>query len=258
MTSVPEFLIRDTSDDLAQEVAARLVSRLAGIQSAGRVPSVVLTGGTIAVKIHQAVAQLFTQLSAQPPAIGAVDWGQVEFWFGDERFVRAADPDRNVGQAAAAMLDLLPVGPGRVHPVAASDGKYGDDADAAAAGYAEELRAAVPGADAGDTPAFDILMLGIGPDGHCASLFPGHPALHEERPVVAVRNSPKPPPTRITLTMRPLRRADEVWWVAAGSEKAQAVRDAVSGADPVLVPAAGPMGRSRTLWMLDRDAAALL
>jgi 6-phosphogluconolactonase len=241
-------ITHNTPDELAHAVAARLITRLVDVQSDGRAPSVVLTGGTIAEKIHRAVAQ--------SPAHGAVDWGRVDFWFGDERFVAADSPDRNMVQAAAAMLDQLPVDPARVHPMPSAGGEYGDDVDAAAEAYAEELRSAA--SPDGATPVFDVLMLGIGPDGHCASLFPGHPAVHDDRPVVAVRNSPKPPPTRISLTLEPLRRADQVWWVAAGSEKAQAVQNAVSGADPAEVPAAGPRGLSRTLWLLDREAAAKL
>lgn len=251
MTAASEILTHRTPDEVAQAVAARLITRLVDIQSARRVPSVVLTGGEIADRIHRAVAEC--------PARGAVDWGLVDFWFGDERFVPSDDPDRNALQARRAMLDRLPVDPLRVHEMAPSEGPYSDDVDAAAEAYAEELRAAAGPEDHGDTPTFDILMLGIGPDGHCASLFPEHPAVHEERPVVAVRNSPKPPPTRITLTLGPLGRGREVWWVATGAEKASAVRNALSGtAGPFQVPAAGPRGLSRTLWLLDRDAASKL
>lgn len=239
----PEISTHDSGNELAQSVATRLVTRLVDIQGTGRVPSVVLTGGSIAVKIHQAIAA--------SPDQHLVDWGRVDVWFGDERFVPADSPDRNVGQAAEAMLDHLPLDPARVHPMPASDGEYGDDVDAAADWYAGELERA-------GAPLFDILMLGVGPDGHCASLFPGRPEIDEDRPVVAVRNSPKPPPTRITLTLGPLGQADEVWWVAAGQEKAQAVHDAVSGADPHQVPAAGPQGLSRTLWFLDAAAASHL
>jgi len=222
---------------------------LARVQATGRVPSVVLTGGSIAAKIHAAVA------SSEDRDL--VDWSRVDFWFGDERFVPSDHPDRNARQAAEAMLDHLPVDPARVHVIAPSDGKYGSDVDAAAAAYAQELsEAAGPGGAL--TPTFDIMMLGIGPDGHCASLFPGRAEMYDDRPVVAVRNSPKPPPTRITLTMAALSRARELWFVAAGNDKARAVRDARSGADPVDVPAAGPEGIERTLWFVDEAAASLL
>ena len=130
----PEVSAHPGPDELADAVAARLVERLAELQDQGRMPSVVLTGGSIAVKIHEAVARATDRDS--------VDWGQVDFWFGDERFVPADSPDRNVGQAREAMLERLPVDPARVHEVAPSDGEYGDEVDAAAAGYADQLRAA--------------------------------------------------------------------------------------------------------------------
>ena len=243
--SEPVIRRSESPAELAELVAATLIGVLRRVQDAGRVPSVVLTGGSIAVRIHEAVAESADQ--------HLVDWSRVEFWFGDERFVPAESPDRNVGQAAAAMLDRLPVDPDRVHAMAASDGAYGDDVDAAAHAYAEELRRAAGGQ--AETPTFDVLMLGVGPDAHVASLFPGHPALSEDRPVVGVRDSPKPPPTRITLTMGTLRSAREVWFVAAGGEKAEAVRAALAGAD---VPAAGPKGTERTLWFLDPAAGSAL
>lgn len=240
-----EILRHDSPEALARSVADRLVDRLAEVQREGRVPSVVLTGGTIAVKIYAAVADC--------PARDSVDWGAVEVWFGDERFVPADSPERNAGQAARAMLDRLPFDPKRVHVMPASDGPYGDDVDAAAAAYGRELRAS--GGD-GSVPVFDVLMLGIGPDGHCASLFPGRQELFSNEPAVAVRDSPKPPPTRISLTMWVLRRAREVWWVAAGEGKAQAVHDALQDSDPVDVPSAGPKGLERTVWFLDEAAAS--
>ena len=100
-------------------------------------------------------------------------------------------------------------------------------------------------------------MLGIGPDAHVASLFPGLPGLYEEeRTVVAVRGAPKPPPVRLTLTLPPIQAASEVWILASGGEKAGAVRLALSGAGPVQVPAAGARGVQQTLFLLDRAAAA--
>ena len=241
-----EVLTHPGPEQLADAVAARLAGRLVDVQRDGRLPSVVLTGGSIAVRIHEAVARTAGR--------DDVDWGAVDFWFGDERFVPADSPDRNIRQAREAMLDRLPLDPARVHIVPPSDGAFGDDVDAAAAAYADELRAAADATTAG-APLFDVLMLGIGPDGHCASLFPGRKEMYDERLVVAVRDSPKPPPTRISLTMAPLCRADEVWWVAAGDEKADAVHAAVTGADLDAVPAAGPKGLTRTIWFLD-DAAA--
>ena len=239
-----DFEVLPTRDDLARAVAARLVGRLLELQAEGRVPSVVLTGGTVADKVHRAILD--------EPHRTEVDWSRVELWWGDERYVPADDPDRNALQARKAFLSALPVDPARVHEMPASDGPY-DDVDAAAAAHAEELRRVL-----GDSPRFDVLMLGVGPDGHCASLFPHHEAVGAEGLVVGVRNAPKPPPTRISLTMDLLRQSEEVWFVAAGEDKAQAVHDAVTGSDVEAVPAAGPRGRSRTWWLLDTEAASRL
>lgn len=240
-----EIEVFSGSDALARSVASELVRRLLEVQSDGRVPSVVLTGGTIADKVHRAVLE--------QPDHNDVDWSRVEVWWGDERFVPADDPDRNALQARKAFLSALPVDPGRVHEMPASDGPHGDDVDAAATAHAEELQRVL-----GSSPGFDVLMLGVGPDGHCASLFPHHEELGAHGLVVGVRSSPKPPPTRISFTMDLLQRAEEVWFVAAGAEKAQAVRDAVTGSDVEAVPASGPKGRRRTRWLLDTGAASLL
>jgi 6-phosphogluconolactonase len=140
----------------------------------------------------------------------------------------------------------------------ASDGPDGPNPEAAAERYAAELGKAARPEDHGPVPAFDVLLLGIGPEGHVASLFPGMPALYDERPVVAVRGSPKPPPTRLTLTLPSIRQAREVWILATGPEKAGAVQLALSGAGPVQVPAAGARGQQRTLFLLDKAAASQL
>ena len=165
------------------------------------------------------------------------------------------DPERNETQARAALLDSVPLDPARVHPMPASDGPAGDDPEAAAAGYARELAAAARPGNA-VVPHFDVLMLGVGEDGHVASVFPEHPVHHDNRPVSAVRGSPKPPPVRTTLTLPTINTAEEVWLIAAGADKARAVGMALAGAGPVQLPAAGVRGVSRTLWLLDRAAAA--
>jgi len=136
------------------------------------------------------------------------------------------------------------------------DGPDGDDPDAAAARYAAELAAAA-GAGGG-VPAFDVLMLGIGPEGHIASIFPESPAAHAGGSVVAVRNSPKPPPTRISLTFGAIQAAREVWILASGAEKAEAVAQALSGVSQDKLPAAGARGLDRTLFLIDEAAASEL
>lgn len=247
MRAGPDLLVHDSADILAHAVCARLVTLLVDAQAAGRIPQVVLTGGGIADRIHAAVAQ--------SSARAAVDWSRVELWWGDERFLQSGDPDRNETQARMTLLDHLDLDPSHVHPMAASD-VVDDDPDRGAQEYADALAAAAPRRP--DQAMFDVVMLGVGPDGHVASLFPGQPALHDARQVCAVRDSPKPPPIRITLTMPVLQQAREVWFVVAGEDKAQAVHRAVSGADPEQTPAAGPRGTQRTVWLLDSAAASQL
>jgi len=249
MTS-PSVVVHHTDELLAAAAAARLVTRLVDIQSAGRTPSLVLTGGTIANKMYAALAEM--------PALHAVDWSRVQLWWGDERFVAPGDSDRNEVQARATLLDQLRLDPALVHPMPPDDGVWAGDPERAAADYAGLLAAAAQPEDHGPVPSFDILLLGVGPDGHVASLFPERPELYEERPTAAVRHSPKPPPTRVTMTMPTLRRAREVWFVVSGADKAKPVRLALGGAGMMQVPAAGVVGTSRTLWLLDHDAAAEL
>lgn len=246
MTSTPSLLLHRDAEALTHAVAARLVTRLVDAQSNGRVARLVLTGGRVAAAVYRTVAE--------SAARTAVDWRRVEFWWGDERFLPAGDADRNETQAREALLDAVGVDPALVHPMPADTGQ---GAEKAAGAYATELAAAVHPEDHGDVPTFDILMLGVGPDGHVASLFPEQPALYEQdRTVVAVHGAPKPPPTRISLTMPVLSRTQEVWFVVSGADKAAAVRLALSGAGEMQIPAAGPKGRSRTLWLLDDASAA--
>ncbi|HEV7931581.1 MAG TPA: 6-phosphogluconolactonase [Actinomadura sp.] len=248
--STPTVLIHRDQKVLAQAVAARLVTRLVDVQAARGSASLVLTGGGVGIAVLRELAAT--------GARDAIDWRNLDVWWGDERFLPSGDPERNETAARAALLDHVGVDPKRVHPMPASDGPDGDDPEAAAERYADELRAAARPEDHGPVPSFDVLMLGMGPDGHVASLFPGLPALYDERPVVAVRGAPKPPPVRITLTLPSIQAAKEVWIIAAGEEKAGATRMALSGAGPVQVPAAGARGRHRTLFLLDRAAASQL
>lgn len=233
---------------LAAAASARLVTRLVDAQAARGHAHVVLTGGGVGTATLAALAA--------SPARDAVDWSALDVWWGDERFLPEGHPDRNVTQAREALLDAVPLDPKRVHAMPASDGPYGADPDAAARAYADELAAACANGEHGDVPLFDVLMLGVGPDGHVASLFPEHPGLHErERSVIGVHGSPKPPPTRISLTFPAINTAKEVWLLAAGAEKAPAVGLALSQAGELALPAAGVHGCSATLWLLDRAAA---
>ncbi len=236
-----EIRLHADETELAAATAARLITTVADLQADGRVPVVALTGGGVGTEMLRQVAQ--------SAARGTVDWRRVEIFWGDERFVPGDSDDRNAKGAYEALLGQVDVDPTRVHEMAPSDGDFGDDPDAAAAAYAE----IVAGID-----TFDIVMLGMGGEGHVASVFPDSPAVHDTRSVVAVRDCPKPPPTRISLTLPTIRTADQVWMIVSGAAKAEAVGRAVGGASEVDVPAAGATGRVRTLWLLDRAAAAEL
>lgn len=235
------------SDALVAAAGERLAEQIVSvIQFRGRA-SIVLTGGGTGIG-------LLKHLASQGDRI---DWSRVHLYFGDERYVPADDDDRNDKQAREALLDHVDVPAANVHAMPASDGDYGDDLDAAALAYEQVLAAnAEPGEP---TPHFDVHLLGMGPEGHVNSLFPHTPAVREDsRMVVGVPDSPKPPPRRITLTIPAVKRSREVWLIAAGESKADAVAAAVNGADPFDVPAAGALGIDATVFLLDEAAAAKL
>jgi len=243
--SSPSILVNRDADGLAHAVAARLITRLVDVQSSGKVAQVVLTGGRVAAVVYQAVAE--------SPARSAIDWRRVEFWWGDERFLPEGDSERNETQAWDALLSQVDVDFALVHPMPADTGQ---GPEAAADEYAATLAAATSAGDRDGVPTFDVLMLGVGPDGHVASLFPEHAGLHEvERSAIAVHGAPKPPPTRISLTFPALNRAHEAWFVVSGDDKVKAVRLALSDTGPLQIPAAGVKGLNRTLWLLDEAAA---
>jgi 6-phosphogluconolactonase len=243
-----EVVVHRDAAMLARAVAARFLSRVVDAQATRGRAHVVLTGGGMGTAV-------LVELGGSP-ARDAIDWTRLHVWWGDERFVPAGHPDRNDVAAFAALLDQVPIDAAHVHAMPSIDGPDGDDPEAAAARYAAELAGAAAPEDHGPVPAFDVLMLGVGEDGHVASLFPGMPALYDERTVVGVRGAPKPPPTRLSLTFRAIRSAREVWLVAAGATKAAAIGLALSGAGDVEVPAAGARGRQRTIWLLDEAAAS--
>ncbi|MFJ6250796.1 MULTISPECIES: 6-phosphogluconolactonase [unclassified Streptomyces] len=249
--SAPQLVVHRDKELMAQAAAARLITRIVDAQASRGSASVVLTGGRNGNGLLAALGSA--------PARDAVDWSRLDLWWGDERYLPDGDPERNDTQAREALLDRVPLDPARVHAMPASDGPYGDDVEAAAAAYAEELAAAAGPGGRGGVPGFDVLMLGVGPDTHVASLFPELPAVREtERTVVGVRGAPKPPPVRISLTLPAIRAAQEVWLLAAGEDKAKAAAIALSGAGEVQAPAAGARGRARTLWLLDSAAASEL
>ena len=234
-------------DALVAAAGDRLVDAInAAVGARGRA-LVVLTGGGTGIGLLERVRR-----SDAP-----VDWSKVHVFWGDERYVPEDDGERNDLQAREALLDHVDIPAGNVHPMAASDGEFGEDIEAAALAYSQVLAA---NADTGQScPDFDVHLLGMGGEGHVNSLFPHTAATVETaREVVAVENSPKPPPRRITLTLPAIQRSRVGWLIVAGEEKADAVAQAIGGASPVDVPAAGAVGREATVWLLDEAAASKL
>ena len=249
--------IHPDSEALVTATAGRLITKLVDVQSRRGEATVVLTGGTVGIAILAAVTA--------SPARGAVDWKRVNFWWGDERFLAAGDPQLNFVQARDAMLAPLDVDMQRVHPVPSSDEV--SDPGAAAEAYALELARAAGAEELAEgfapvdprLPRFDVLLLGVGPDAHIASLFPEMAGIRTTgQTVVSVSDAPKPPPERISLTLEAINTAEEVWLSVAGEDKAGAVGLALAGAGAVQVPAAGARGRSKTRWLVDQAAASQL
>lgn len=222
------------AEALAAAIAERFAGRIVDLRGRGLTPRIVLTGGTIAMAAYERIDA------------DAADWTDVEFWFGDERFVPEGHADRNDQQTRDAFLDR--VGATRVNSVS------GNDCSLSAAEAADQYAATLP-----DEP-FDLVLLGMGPDGHVASLFPGHPLLHEsERACGELFDSPKPPPVRISMTFPTLNHSHAVWFLVSGEEKADAVSRALALDGTVdETPARGAAGLAETVWLLDEAAASRL
>lgn len=242
MPAPVEIVVERDQDALATTVARCLQAHLEQARAAGRHAEIGLTGGSMGSATMAAWVQ--TQAAC------AADLSDVALWWGDERYLPAGDPDRNDTQADEAGLARLGLPESAVHRVPGPDSS--DDLADAAARYAATIRSAGRG-------GFEVLMLGVGPDGHVASLFPGHPAQQTSDAItVAVHGSPKPPPERVSLTFEAMERSHEVWFLVTGGDKAEAVRDGVEGAPPEVSSAAQVRGTARTVWFLDEEAASLL
>jgi len=245
VTNVRRVLVHADRKALAGSVAARFITKVVDLLDQQPRVNIALTGGTVGSAVLEAINE--------SPARDSIDWSRVILWWSDERWLPRGDAERNDTQARLALLNHVALRAENIHWCAASDA--GISLDEAAASYAAELADA---ADEGrDTPRFDILFLGVGPDGHVASLFPDAPGIRAtEGSVIAVRNSPKPPPERLSLTLPVINSADRIWLALAGLDKASALGLALAGASTWEVPAAGVEGRLRTVFFVDREAAA--
>jgi len=238
-------VIDSTPEAVADRVADRFLTRVKARTRNGRTAHIALTGGSMGGAVLQAVAR--------HPKVSAIDWSLVHFWWGDERFVSADDADRNALQSRRALLDHIDIPDANIHEVAAADS--GVTLDESAAAYAAEL--ARFGTEDEPWPSFAVCFLGVGPDGHIASLFPDRAEVTvTDAAALPVRESPKPPSERVTLTRPVINASKRVWLVLTGADKASALGLALAGASYTNVPVAGAKGRKRTVFFVDEAAAA--
>lgn len=217
-------LVAATADRLAELLADRIAAQ-------GAV-TIALTGGSVGIELLAALVDR------------DIDWERVVVTWSDERFVPADSPDRNARQAREALLDRVPIPAGNVRELPAADGRSLEDA-------AERASAMLAGLG-----SIDLTLLGMGPDAHVASLFPGLPGVREAgHRVIGVRDSPKPPPERLSFTLDAINASERVWLIVAGADKAAAVALARGGAGADEAPAGAVEGRLESLMLLDEAAA---
>ena len=210
-----DFTVLATAEEVAEAAAAEIAEALRG-----GAQTLVLAGGTTPKRSYELLAELDVQ------------WGRVTVLFGDERCVPPDHPDSNYRMVKESLLDR--VAPATVYRMPAELGP-----DEGADAYAEVVANVAP---------LDFVLLGVGEDGHVASLFPGHPLLCASGLTAGIRDSPKPPPERVTLTLEAIRDAGRVLIIATGEGKADAVALARRGETP-----SGMIAGAR--WLIDRAAA---
>jgi len=243
VTTERRVLVHADRAALAGSVAARFLTKMIDLLDERALVHIVLTGGSVGTQVLAAIAQ--------HPGRDSIDWARVHVWWGDERWVVAQHADRNDRQAREALLDHIAIPEENVHPFAAAD--EGIDLDQAADRYRDELF----DVGGGELPLFAITFLGVGPDGHVASLFPDREGLRESvHPVIAVRDSPKPPSGRLTLTLAAINSSERIWLVLSGADKAAALGLALAGAAVTDVPVGGVLGTKRTVFFIDHEASS--
>ena len=225
-----------TRSAVEERVAAELLAVVqSSLDSRGRA-DIVVTGGTVGIGTLAAVAR--------SPLVATVDWSRVHVWWGDERFVPAGNLERNEQQARDALFSHVAIPEANLHMFPTDNGQTVEQA------RDEFLAEHVDG-----FPAFDVVLNGIGPDGHAASLFPGLPH-GEGHDVIAVANSPKAPAKRLSFTFDALNRGERVWIVASGSDKSVAVARIIADSPESETPAAALCGVMETVVWIDADAVS--
>ena len=241
MVPVHTLEVLPTVEELNQTVGRAFLARLRTlIDEAGAASRInlAISGGAITTSL----------LPSLLPFVGEVDWSRVRVWLVDERYVASGDTDRNDDQAwegffrAASGVEFVRM------PTSDASAPGAGSLDEATTAFANTWRELM------GERSFDIALIGMGPDGHICSLFPGRVDMDEASPILAIRNSPKPPPERITVSMPIMRACGEVWLTTAGAAKADALGAAFAGASPLEIPVAGVLAPTTRVF-LDEAAA---
>jgi 6-phosphogluconolactonase len=241
-----EIIVSDDPPALAEAAAQAIVAlALEALAARGRF-TIALAGGITPRVTYERLAQ--------PPLRDRMPWPRTWVFFGDERGVEPDHPDSNFGMAHRALLSKVPIPTAQIARIRGE----ADDPEAAATAYARQITE-IFGSKRGELPRFDLILLGMGVDGHTASLFPGSPVLKEVfRPVAAVHAAAAAIPQRFTFTFPLLNAAAQVMFLAAGPEKAKVVKSVLGDAGSGLPAALVRPTDGRLTWRLDRAAASLL
>jgi 6-phosphogluconolactonase len=246
MEARPEITIVDDATALADAAARTIVEIAQAAVTARRRFTVALAGGNTPRTTYERLAA--------PPLRELMPWDRTWIFFGDERAVPPDHPDSNYRMANAALLSKVPIPAAQVARIRGE----AEDADAAAAEYGRVMTE-VFGSRRGERPSFDLILLGMGIDGHTASLFPGSPVLKEVfRPVAAVHAAAASIPQRLTFSLPLINAAARVMFLVAGSEKAKVVKAVLTETGSGLPASMVRPTNGRLTWLLDRPAAALL
>ena len=223
---------------VAEQVAADLLNFVSeALQSQVRV-DIAVTGGTVGIATLSAARSL---------PFNSLELDRLHIWWGDERFVESTSADRNALQARNAWIKDLNIAASNIHEFPSLDSGF--SLDEAAKSFGEHFSS--------NGITFDLMLMGMGPDGHIASLFPGKAAGESVACVIAEHNSPKPPPQRLSFSYDTINQSRQIWFTVAGSDKAEAVAKAF-GDQSELIPAGRIQGKEKTVWYVDQTAGNLV
>jgi 6-phosphogluconolactonase len=227
------------AQDVAEQASAEIVTSLTSLLEKQEQVHLALTGGTVGIKTLGALAQ--------DTELGKLDLNRIHIWWGDERYVEQNSPDRNANQAREALLAHVDFPKENIHEFPATDSRL------SVVESAEVFQKHIEEVFAGEQPKMDLTILGMGPDGHIASLFPGY--TYPSTDIVSIDSSPKPPSERISFSFEMLNRSTKIIFVVSGIDKAEAVEKIHTETECVL-PAANVSALNETIWFIDEAAGA--